>query len=49
MFCLGGKVISTGLAWELIETTLAACFSGAQGPERRLAVVQALENQDAVR
>ena len=49
VFCLGGKVIGAGLAWELIETFLAAHFSGAERHMRRLAKVQALENQDAVR
>ena len=44
VFCLGGKVIGSALAWELIETFLAAHFSGAQR-HRRLAKVQALENQ----
>ena len=28
VFCLGGKVIGSALAWELIETFLAARFSG---------------------
>ena len=43
VFCLGGKVIGSALAWELIETFLAAHFSGAQRHKRRLAKVQALE------
>ena len=29
VFCLGGKVIGSALAWELIEVFLAAHFSGA--------------------
>ena len=45
MFCLGGKVIGAGLAWELIETFLAAQFSGAERHKRRLAKVQTLMNQ----
>jgi ribose 5-phosphate isomerase B len=45
VFCLGGKVIGSELAWELIETFLAAHFSGAARHQRRLAKVQALENQ----
>jgi ribose 5-phosphate isomerase B len=44
VFCLGGKVIGFGLAWELIETFLAAHFSGAERHKRRLAKVQALMN-----
>jgi ribose 5-phosphate isomerase B len=45
VFCLGGKVIGAALAWELIETFLTAHFSGAPRHRRRLAKVQALENQ----
>ena len=44
VFCLGGKVIGSALAWELIETYLAARFSGAERHQRRLAKVRALEN-----
>ncbi len=45
IFCLGGKVIGSGLAWELIETFLAARFSGAERHKRRLTKVQTLMNQ----
>ncbi|NQV25699.1 MAG: RpiB/LacA/LacB family sugar-phosphate isomerase [Rhodopirellula sp.] len=45
VICLGGKVIGSALAGELIETFLAAHFSGAERHNRRLAKVQALENQ----
>jgi ribose 5-phosphate isomerase B len=45
VFCLGGKVIGSALAWELIESFLAAHFSGAPRHRRRLAKVQMLENQ----
>ena len=45
VFCLGGKVIGAALAWELLETFLAARFSGAERHKRRLAKVQALVNQ----
>ncbi len=41
--CLGGKVIGSGLALELIETFLHARFSGAARHARRLAKVHALE------
>ena len=44
VFCLGGKVIGSALAWELVETFLAARFSGAERHRRRLAKVQALAN-----
>ena len=46
VFCLGGKVIGSALAWELIETFLAARFSGAPRYNRRLAKVQSLVNQE---
>jgi ribose 5-phosphate isomerase B len=45
VFCLGGKVIGSGLAWELIETFLTAHFSGALRHQRRVDKVHALENQ----
>ena len=43
VFCLGGNVIGPALAWELIESFLAARFSGADRHRRRVAKVQALE------
>ncbi len=43
VFCLGGKVIGSALACELIETFLTARFSGAERHKRRLAKVHALE------
>lgn len=46
VFCLGGKVIGSALAQELIDTFLAAHFSGAERHKRRLAKVQVLENSD---
>jgi ribose 5-phosphate isomerase B len=49
VFCLGGKVIGFALAWELIETFLTARFSGAPRHQRRVAKVQALENQEILR
>src|SRR5271157_574405 len=45
VFCLGGNVIGPALAWELIETFLAAHFSGAPRHERLLEKVQTLVNQ----
>jgi len=45
VFCLGGNVIGSSLAWELLQTFLAAEFSGAPRHQRRVAKVQALENQ----
>jgi ribose 5-phosphate isomerase B len=46
VFCLGGKVIGSALAWELVETFLAARFNGAERHLRRIAKVRALENQE---
>ncbi len=46
VLCLGGKVIGSALAAELIETFLRARFSGAARHRRRLAKVQALETGD---
>jgi ribose 5-phosphate isomerase B len=45
VLCLGGKVIGPALAWELIDTFLTSYFSGAPRHRRRVAKVQALENQ----
>jgi ribose 5-phosphate isomerase B len=46
VFCLGGKVIGPALAWELSQTFPTAHFSGAPRHQRRLAEVQALEEQE---
>lgn len=43
MICLGGLVVGHALAWELVQTFLAARFSGAERHRRRLAKVAALE------
>jgi ribose 5-phosphate isomerase B len=43
IMCLGGLVVGHALAWELVETFLAAKFSGAERHCRRLAKVSALE------
>jgi ribose 5-phosphate isomerase B len=37
VFCLGGNVIGPALAWELIESFLAARFSGAERHRRTFA------------
>jgi ribose 5-phosphate isomerase B len=44
LICLGGRVVGQALAWELVETFLAARFSGAERHLRRLAKVAELEN-----
>ena len=43
MICLGGLVVGHALAWELVQTFLAARFSGAERHRRRLAKVTELE------
>jgi ribose 5-phosphate isomerase B len=43
MLCLGGRTIGPELAWDLIETFLAAEFSQAERHLRRLGKVAALE------
>lgn len=43
MICLGGLVIGHALAWELVQTFLAARFSGAARHRRRLAKLTELE------
>jgi ribose 5-phosphate isomerase B len=43
VLCLGGKVIGSALALELVQTFLRAQFSGATRHRRRLAKVQSLE------
>jgi ribose 5-phosphate isomerase B len=43
VLCLGGKVIGSALALELVQTFLHAHFSGATRHRRRLAKVHALE------
>ncbi len=45
VFCLGGKVIGSALALELVNTFLAAHFSGAERHKRRLAKVQSIEGR----
>ena len=47
VICLGGLVVGYALAWELVQTFLAARFSGAERHRRRLAKVAALEIGEA--
>lgn len=46
VICLGGLVVGQALAWELVETFLAARFSGAERHRRRLSKVSALESKE---
>lgn len=43
MICLGGRIQGIEAAWELVQTFLAAKFSGAERHKRRLGKVAALE------
>jgi len=45
LICFGGLVVGHALAWELLQTFLAAKFTGAERHRRRLAKVANLENQ----
>ncbi len=44
VICLGGLVVDHETAWALVQTFLAARFSGAERHRRRLAKVAGLEN-----
>jgi ribose 5-phosphate isomerase B len=46
MLCLGGLVVGHALAWDLVQTFLAARFSGAERHRRRLAKVAELEHKE---
>jgi ribose 5-phosphate isomerase B len=45
IICMGGLVVGHVLAWELVQTFLAARFSGAERHIRRLHKVAELENR----
>jgi ribose 5-phosphate isomerase B len=45
VLCLGGRIEGPELAWDLVQTFLAAKFSGADRHVRRLRKVAALEGQ----
>jgi ribose 5-phosphate isomerase B len=45
VLCLGGRIEGPELAWDLVQTFLAAKFSGAERHVRRLGKVAALEGQ----
>jgi ribose 5-phosphate isomerase B len=44
LICFGGQVVGLADAWELLQTFLAASFSGEERYRRRLAKVAALES-----
>ena len=48
VLCLGGRVVGPEVAWDLVETFLAAEFSQAERHLRRLGKVAALEGRRGV-
>jgi ribose 5-phosphate isomerase B len=46
VICLGGRIIGSELAWEIVKTFLSASFSGAERHSRRLAKVAALDDKE---
>ena len=45
MICIGGRTVGAEVAWDLVETFLAATFSGAPRHVRRLGKVAELEGR----
>jgi ribose 5-phosphate isomerase B len=45
IICMGGRTVGPAVAWDLVETFLAARFSGAERHRRRLEKVASLEAQ----
>jgi ribose 5-phosphate isomerase B len=45
LICFGGLVVGHAIAWELVQTFLAARFTGVERFRRRLAKVADLENK----
>jgi len=48
VICLGGRVIAFNLAWEFVQTFLAAKFTGYERHKRRLDKVAAAEREVGV-
>jgi ribose 5-phosphate isomerase B len=49
VICLGGRVVTNAVAWELVNIFLRARFSGAERHRRRVAKVASLERREADR
>jgi ribose 5-phosphate isomerase B len=47
VICLGGMVVGHAMAWELVQTFLAATFTGADRHRRRLEKVEEIEAKAA--
>jgi RpiB/LacA/LacB family sugar-phosphate isomerase len=48
LLCLGGRVVGFALAWEIIQTYLAADYTRTERFERRLAKVAAIECKEQI-
>jgi ribose 5-phosphate isomerase B len=48
IICMGGRTVGPSVAWDLVETFLAAEYSQAERHLRRLAKVTTLEGQEKV-
>ncbi|HLW89531.1 MAG TPA: RpiB/LacA/LacB family sugar-phosphate isomerase [Terriglobales bacterium] len=48
IICMGGRTVGPCVAWDLVETFLAANFSHAERHLRRLAKVAALQNTSMI-
>jgi ribose 5-phosphate isomerase B len=46
VLCMGGRTVGPALAWDLVETYLAADFSQAERHLRRLAKVDGVEDEE---
>ena len=46
IICMGGRTVGPAVAWDLVQTFLAAAFSQAQRHLRRLSKVASLETDD---
>ena len=46
IICIGGRTVGSGVAWDLVQTFLAARFSSAERHLRRLRKVSALEGAE---
>ncbi len=49
VLCMGGRVVGLEVAWDLVQTFLAAAFSQAERHLRRLSKVAALEARRSAR
>jgi len=49
LLCLGGRVVGSALAWEIIQTYLAAHYTRNERFERRLAKVAAIECKEQIK